>query len=207
MRWEQLMSVSRRQAEPKTRAAAQDNTMRRRLGRTSLGRHAHEDSMPDWLAALLRTKGEIKTEGVVPVLKQLLEQSKTTQYAYLCHESVHHFSKLKLEGGFCGYRNIQMLISYIIATGFKGQEHFKGRLPTIFEIQDIIENAWDRGINVQGRIETGGIRGTRKYIGTAEELGNTVSNPDILTALANRSKAVLPKPSQTRKLASRKLAF
>ncbi|EEY13904.1 conserved hypothetical protein [Verticillium alfalfae VaMs.102] len=124
--------------------------------------------MPDWLAALLRTKGEIKTEGVVPVLKQLLEQSNTTQYAYLCHESVQHISKLKLEGGFCGYRNIQMLISYIIATGFEGQKHFKGRLPTIFEIQDFIENAWDRGINVQGRIETGGIRGTRKYIGTAE---------------------------------------
>ncbi|CRK48338.1 hypothetical protein BN1723_007980 [Verticillium longisporum] len=124
--------------------------------------------MPDWLAALLRTKGEIKTEGVVPVLKQLLEQNNTTQYAYLCHESVQHISKLKLEGGFCGYRNIQMLISYIIATGFEGQEHFQGRLPTIFEIQDFIENAWDRGINVQGRVETGGIRGTRKYIGTAE---------------------------------------
>ncbi|PNH30754.1 hypothetical protein BJF96_g5871 [Verticillium dahliae] len=124
--------------------------------------------MPDWLAALLRTKGEIKTEGVVPVLKQLLEQNNTTKYAYLCHESVQHISKLKLEGGFCGYRNIQMLISYIIATGFEGQEHFQGRLPTIFEIQDFIENAWDRGINVQGRVETGGIRGTRKYIGTAE---------------------------------------
>ncbi|KAG7123363.1 Zinc finger-containing ubiquitin peptidase 1 [Verticillium longisporum] len=112
--------------------------------------------MPDWLAALLRTKGEIKTEG-----------------------------------GFCGYRNIQMLISYIIATGFEGQEHFQGRLPTIFEIQDFIENAWDRGINVQGRVETGGIRGTRKYIGTAEA----------------QALSALPKPSQTRKLASRRLAF
>ncbi|KAG7131259.1 hypothetical protein HYQ45_010124 [Verticillium longisporum] len=81
-----------------------------------------------------------------------------------------------------------MLISYIIATGFKGQEHFKGRLPTIFEIQDIIENAWDRGINVQGRIETGGIRGTRKYIGTAEAqaLCRSLAIPCTAQAFSNK---------------------
>ncbi len=32
----------------------------------------------------------------------------------------------------------------------------------------MIESAWDKGINDTGRIETGGIRGTRKYIGTPE---------------------------------------
>lgn len=32
----------------------------------------------------------------------------------------------------------------------------------------MIEDAWDAGINLEGRIETGGIRGTRKYIGTPE---------------------------------------
>ena len=31
-----------------------------------------------------------------------------------------------------------------------------------------LQNAWDLGINAQGRLETGGIRGTRKYIGTPE---------------------------------------
>jgi hypothetical protein len=36
--------------------------------------------------------------GVVPVLEQLLEQSSTTKYAYLCHGCVHHVSKLKKEG-------------------------------------------------------------------------------------------------------------
>jgi len=50
----------------------------------------------------------------------------------------------------------------------KGHETFGGKLPSIFQIQDYIEGAWDHGINVQGRIETGGIRGTRKYIGTPE---------------------------------------
>ena len=32
----------------------------------------------------------------------------------------------------------------------------------------MIERAWDMGFNVNGRIETGGICGTRKYIGTPE---------------------------------------
>ena len=31
-----------------------------------------------------------------------------------------------------------------------------------------VEKAWDKGINSRGRAETGGIRGTRKYIGTPE---------------------------------------
>lgn len=71
-------------------------------------------------------------------------------------------------GGFCGYRNIQMLASYLTGTGDTGRAHFKGEIPSIFRIQDIIENAWDMGFNPQGRVETGGIKGTRKYIGTPE---------------------------------------
>jgi zinc finger-containing ubiquitin peptidase 1 len=71
-------------------------------------------------------------------------------------------------GGFCGYRNIQMMCSYIIGAESQGYEHFKGKIPSIFDIQENIEQAWDLDINAQGRIETGGIRGTRKYIGTPD---------------------------------------
>jgi hypothetical protein len=61
-----------------------------------------------------------------------------------------------------------MLTSYIIGVESQGYESFNGNVPTIFSIQDYIETAWDLGINVQGRVETGGIRGTRKYIGTPD---------------------------------------
>ena len=61
-----------------------------------------------------------------------------------------------------------MMSSYIIGAESQGYESFRGKIPTIFEIQDYIERAWDLGINSQGRIETGGIRGTRKYIGTPD---------------------------------------
>ncbi|TAQ90391.1 hypothetical protein B7494_g1284 [Chlorociboria aeruginascens] len=161
---------------------------RRRLGKSELGPHAHEKQMPAWLVKLLQSDGEIKTEnrlgadgkmrkvkvcanqnlGLVLVLKQLLEQDVTTEYAYLCHPAVSHVSKLPREGGFCGYRNIQMLSSFIINTKSQGHENFSGQVPSIFDIQEYIEHAWDIGINSQGRIETGGIRGTRKYIGTPD---------------------------------------
>lgn len=144
--------------------------------------------MPAWLHNLLlsdgmprtttklNSSGGIKTvkkvgnyvAGVLPVLETLVEQDSDTEYAYTCHPSVEHVSKLKNEGGFCGYRNIQMLTSYIVNNRSQGCYHFKEKMPTIFQIQEFIEHAWDVGINTVGRAETGGIIGTRKYIGTPE---------------------------------------
>ncbi|KAJ0271524.1 hypothetical protein COL940_010977 [Colletotrichum noveboracense] len=67
-----------------------------------------------------------------------------------------------------GDKRLGMMVSYINGANAYGRDQFRGRLPTIFEIQEYIENAWDMGINAQGRVETGGIKGTRKYIGTPE---------------------------------------
>ena len=67
------------------------------------------------------------------------------------------------------------MTSYIIGVESQGHQSFKEKIPTIFQIQDYIEKAWDLGLNAQGRIETGGIRGTRKYIGTPD-----VSNNDSM---------------------------
>ena len=109
-----------------------------------------------------------ETPGIVPVLAQLCAQDPTLSKVFLCHPGVKHVVKMAREGGFCGYRNIQMMISYIHASRSDGYEHFPGKIPSILDLQDLIEQAWDRGINASGRIETGGIRGTRKYIGTPE---------------------------------------
>ena len=106
--------------------------------------------------------------GVIPVIAQLCEQDHTLSRVYLCHPNVTHVVKMAKEGGFCGYRNIQMLVSYIRDAHSEGHERFSGRLPSIIQLQVLIENAWDQGFNSIGRIETGGIHGTRKYIGTPE---------------------------------------
>ncbi|KAG4034044.1 hypothetical protein MFRU_003g00220 [Monilinia fructicola] len=160
----------------------------RQLGKAELGPHANEKQMPQWLVKLLQADGQYKTinrinadgqlrrvkycpnqaDGIIPVLAQLLDQDRAVSYAYLCDPAVLHVSKLLREGGFCGYRNIQMLSSYIVRSQFPGHNVFHDKVPSIFDIQEYIENAWDQGINSQGRIETGGIRGTRKYIGTPD---------------------------------------
>ncbi|KAI0998865.1 hypothetical protein K3495_g9331 [Podosphaera aphanis] len=182
--WKGLLKKS--QTPVKSGSSSQRNDKRK--VKSELGPHANEKQMPIWLAKLLRDEdGKVKTinkiqngelnkveicpnmmVGVIPVLAQLLDQDKSSEYAYLCHPSVMHVSKLRREGGFCGYRNIQMLCSYVNATELQGHESFNSRIPSIFEIQDYIETAWDIDINPQGRFETGGIRGTRKYIGTPE---------------------------------------
>ncbi|KAI3400184.1 hypothetical protein diail_4069 [Diaporthe ilicicola] len=146
-----------------------------KLGKAELGRYHSEQRMPDWLVSHLRKYGQAVGKDVIPVIAQLLEQSSTTEYAYLCHPCTWHVSKLRREGGFCGYRNIQVVSSYIIGANFEGSHHFNGKLPTVFDIQDYVEAAWDKGINKQGRIETGGIIGTRKYIGTPEAQAMFVS--------------------------------
>ncbi len=144
--------------------------------------------MPGWLRTLLEKGGQVvtvnqigndgklkkvsyvtnETPGILPVLARLCESDPTLDYVYLCSPGVRHISKLKNEGGFCGYRNIQMMFSYIIAAAAPGHQVFDGKVPTIFQIQDVIEDAWENGINAIGRVETGGIKGTRRYIGTPE---------------------------------------
>jgi hypothetical protein len=109
-----------------------------------------------------------ETPGLVPVLCRLSDLDPYVERAFYCSPKVRHVAKMPKEGGFCGYRNIQMLVSYICGAQASGHEHFAGKIPPILKLQDLIEQAWDMGYNSAGRIETGGIRLTRKYIGTPE---------------------------------------
>lgn len=108
--------------------------------------------------------------GLIPLLSTLLEADPSVKSVHVCHPAVRHVFKTAREGGFCGYRNIQMMISFILATRLPGYELLaeRGRIASVIRLQDLIEMAWDRGFNAHGRIETGGIKGTRKYIGTTE---------------------------------------
>ena len=158
------------------------------MQKSELGPYAYEDKMPMWLRKLLEeaskpevtnkigTNGALvkmtrlpnETPGLIPVLAQLCEQDRSVQQVFFCHPGVRHVAKVPKEGGFCGYRNLQMQISYIRDAHAEGFEHFSDSSPSIFKLQEMIEDAWDRGHNSQGRIETGGVKGTRKYIGTSE---------------------------------------
>ena len=110
-----------------------------------------------------------ETPELIPAIALLCERDARVARVLLCHAGTMHVGKqLSREGGFCGYRNIQMLISYIQAAYPPASHPFAGRMPSILALQDMIEAGWDKGINASARTETGGIRGTRKYIGTSE---------------------------------------
>ncbi|KAJ9628595.1 hypothetical protein H2203_002496 [Taxawa tesnikishii (nom. ined.)] len=161
-----------------------------RLGRRELGPHAYEEMMPSWLYEQLRTAGRTRVRkigsdgrlhtewasaenevgGLVPVLSRLSMLTKSMKVVYCCHPSVHHVSKMKREGGFCGYRNVQMMYSYMQSALVDGRRRFGDTVPGVLQLQDMIERAWDQGIHPNGRTETGGVKGTRKWIGTPEAL-------------------------------------
>ena len=111
---------------------------------------------------------ENETDNLIPILARLCEQDKSVKRAFFCSPKVRHIYKMSREGGFCGYRNIQMLVSYLRKSRSFGYEHFTDKGPTILDLQDMIESAWDMGFNSVGRTETGGIKDTRKFIGTPE---------------------------------------
>jgi hypothetical protein len=162
----------------------------RKKKNSDLGPYANEAQMPDWLRVQLERGGKAisvkkydpetgrlvnevqianETPDLIHTIALLSEKDPDVSRTYLCDRSVKHVGKqITKEGGFCGYRNIQMMISFIQANHPRGSHPFDGRIPTILKLQELIENGWAKGINSSARQETGGIYGTRKYIGTSE---------------------------------------
>ncbi|KAF2142903.1 uncharacterized protein K452DRAFT_12731 [Aplosporella prunicola CBS 121167] len=179
--------VSRQKGGPK-RSKEHSDDYGARLGKAELGPYAYEDQMPNWLYEQLKAGGkkttlnrigrdgrlikheiiENETPGVLPMLAQLCALEKSVKHAYLCHPATLQIGKTRREGSFCGYRNLQMLVSYIQGAKAQGHDRFTAGTPNILKLQDMVEDAWDKGISEIAREQTGGIRGTRKYIGTPE---------------------------------------
>lgn len=133
--------------------------------------------MPKWLHRLLEDEEKLHLVdapyAISEILGIILAQDSDVEVAYLCHPNVRYVGKVKgrcrNEGNnFCGYRNIQMLLSYVTTISGDSPESDAGVIPTIREVQNLIEEAWDQGFNESGRVQTGGIKGTRKHIGTPE---------------------------------------
>lgn len=145
--------------------------------------------------------GKLVREGIiyhesprpVPVLADLSALDPEVVIAYFCHKGVKHVHKLKCDGNFCGYWNIQMLLSYRLAK-VEDPAHGGLPLPNVLDIQDTIEAAWDKGICSFGRTETGGIRNTRKWIGTHEAAAYFLYLGQPVTALAFKTSSKVDAP-------------
>lgn len=179
---------------PRSRRPIREPREPGRLGRRELGPHAFEDAMPTHVRrrllndALPRHENRIgrdgrlyrdtyfenETAGLIPILADLCALDRSTEVTYLCDPSVRHITKIHCDGNFCGYWNIQVLLSYHYSKARSPPNRERSGepevLPNVLQIQDTIEQAWDNGICSYGRIETGGVRNTRKWIGTHEAL-------------------------------------
>ena len=141
--------------------------------RRQLGRHAFETRMPKRITTLLETQDQTtanRLPNIIPVLHDLLLSDPEVASAYLCDASVAQIHRLEGEGQhFCAYRNMQMLLSCVPGGSVNGiPVGGKGHALDVLELQRLIERAWEHGFNAHGRVETGGIVGTRKHVGTAE---------------------------------------
>lgn len=126
--------------------------------------------MPDRISALLAGEDDSNClRDIIPVLATLLRDDKGVRVAHLCRARTPQIWKLPGEGPhFCGYRNLQMLWMSIPDSLNKAARGVQGARPTVLELQAVIEQAWDRGINPHARMQTGGVTGTRKWIGSSE---------------------------------------
>lgn len=146
--------------------------------------------MPDSLKTTLVNEDSTNAlSGVVPKLASLLRRDDDVYIAFLCSENAVQVTKLPNDGGrFCGYRNMQMLCLALGKSTWHETPNLLDRKLKIPELQGMIEHAWDQGINAQARNQTGGIKGTRKHVGTLEVSRRTFA-PDcqMLTSLTGRS--------------------
>jgi len=104
------------------------------------------------------------TDGIIFVLSEICAMDKTTSRTYLCHNAVRHVYKIQCAGQFCGYWAIQTVLTCLQYMDPAGPQW----IPNVLQIQNAIEAAWDRGLCEIARTELGGIRNTRKWIGSTE---------------------------------------
>ena len=120
---------------------------------------------------------------VISTLSLLLQEDQMIETARLCDRRVWYVTELQRIRGLCGYRCMQMIISYLICNerGYFGRmQHTRAdnndrnsikrtSLPGVLDLQTDIETAWDTGCDAfRGKEELGNLWGTRKCVGTPE---------------------------------------
>ncbi|KAL7646687.1 UNVERIFIED_CONTAM: hypothetical protein RMT77_001940 [Armadillidium vulgare] len=115
--------------------------------------------------------GRSCTKGLLGPIRTLSEASNGVKSVWLCSTVDHYASTYGDRGWGCGYRNIQMLLSCLQHhTGYYNRLFSApDSMPSISQIQKLIEKAWRSGFDLQGCEQLGGrLSNTRKWIGATE---------------------------------------
>ncbi len=138
-----------------------------------------DDCLKTLMILQMRERSFRVEEGVMVLLRRCLEseqdwQDGTQSSALAICSYVEHFeSRLGEDLGWgCGWRNIQMMSSYLLAEDDEVREALFGGVgfvPDIFALQQWLEIAWAKGFDTQGAEHfSWKIVGTHKWIGTTE---------------------------------------
>lgn len=133
-----------------------------------------DDSTTSSEASVSHTSGNDPARNLVPWLERCIEQERRRRSRGFLSSHVQHSSCVPGQdmGWGCGWRNIQMMCSYLLHRDECAAEALcfgLGRIPSIGELQDYLEMAWDAGFDVEGARQLGNrVKGTAKWIGTTE---------------------------------------
>ncbi|KAJ8656605.1 hypothetical protein O0I10_007682 [Lichtheimia ornata] len=123
-------------------------------------------------ATLAALSEDSRTPGVIPRLEPQftsLNRKGNTMAAYLCSPYTDHIATGFVDLGWgCGYRNCQMLMTFLQ----RQQEHGDSLVREVADIsglQLLLERAWSEGFDKQGAKQLNHrVYKTRKWIGTTE---------------------------------------
>lgn len=133
-----------------------------------------EDCLKGLLMSQIRESPIIVEEGVMTLIRKCLASSpKGASFVVVGGNIEHYESKQDVDIGWgCGWRNIQMLASYLISEDAEVRETLfggAGYVPDIPALQQWLEIAWAKGFDVPGgEFFDWKIKDTHKWIGTTE---------------------------------------
>ncbi|KAJ3886607.1 peptidase family C78-domain-containing protein [Lentinula edodes] len=127
-----------------------------------------------WYPAMHTPPPKNFVPGLIPVLKKALLQSHakgTTIRAVLCYEGAVYISRQMWDASWgCGYRNFLMACAALMDQPYQPM-YFplldKPISPGIRNLQAWIEEAWNSGFDVEGRVQLKKLVDTKKWIGTS----------------------------------------
>lgn len=115
--------------------------------------------------------GTTCSRGVIELIKSV-PLNKSHIRRILCTNCSHYASGFIDSGYGCGYRNTQMILSSIREDPAFSDALFNNNnknMPSITKIQQMIENAWNSGFDLDGKTQLGGsLRNTAKWIGASD---------------------------------------
>lgn len=130
----------------------------------------HEKSQIDNCIKSSYDDGTTCTKDLIEMISAF-SLSKTNS-RMLCSKCDHYASGFIDAGYGCGYRNIQVLFSSIREDPRLRDTIFNNnnlRMPSITKIQSLIEQAWNCGLDIEGKAQlSGSLVNTAKWIGATE---------------------------------------